>query len=196
MESQLIRSYCLALLTVSVGLAAVAVNPATAGEAAYCLTCTGPSQTYLCRLTGEGVSQNDIFRLYCIVRMARRGGHESCASTGPSESCNGMVRSFKYRGPSLSASLAENPKVKRFINKVEGDYRGTPKISVAPQTGASPTQVNASSQRRSMLQRMGHAAQNTGAALGGFAQGSYKCFRSLFRKCRGDRGTAPTETQP
>jgi hypothetical protein len=194
MEIQPIRSYYLALLgAASASLDALAINPATAGEAAYCLACTGPSQTYLCRVTGEGVSQNDIFRLYCIVRTARRSGHESCAATGSSENCNGMVRNFKYRGSSLSASLAENPKVKRFINKVEEDY-SAPKTSATTRTGALPSQVNSNSPRRSMLQRMGHAAQNAGAALGGFAQGSYRCLRSLFRKCRGDRGSTPTVT--
>src|SRR5215467_10446816 len=99
-----IRSHWLVLSgAASASLAAVSVNLATAGEAAYCLTCTNPDQSYICRVTGQGVSQNDLFRLYCIVRTARRGGHESCAATAGSEVCNGVARSFKYQGPSLSA---------------------------------------------------------------------------------------------
>src|SRR6516225_2834393 len=122
-EIHSIRSYWLALLGAASAsfAAAVVVNPATAGEAAYCLTCTNPDQSYICRVTGQGVSQNDIFKLYCIVRTARRGGHASCAATAGSENCNGVARSFKYQGPSLSASLANNPKVKQFISKVEKD---------------------------------------------------------------------------
>ena len=195
-EIHSIRTYWLALLgAASASLAAaVAVNPATAGEAAYCLTCTNPDQSYICRVTGEGVSQNDIFRLYCIVRTARRGGHASCAATGGTENCNGVVRSFKYQGPFLSASLANNPKVKRFISKVEEDYRSTPRMSPTTQTGVSTAQANSDSPRRSMLQRIGHAAQNAGAAVGGFAQGSYRCVRSLFRKCRSDGSVSPKDT--
>src|SRR5262245_26306175 len=90
-----IRSYWPPLLGAASASLGVAVNPATAGEAAYCLTCTNPDQSYICRVTGQGVSQNDVFRLYCIVRTARRGGHESCAATAGSENCNGVARSFK-----------------------------------------------------------------------------------------------------
>ena len=56
------------------------VSPALAGEAAYCLTCTSPDQTYLCRVTGEAARQNDVFKLYCIARTARKGRHASCAA--------------------------------------------------------------------------------------------------------------------
>src|SRR5262249_27601281 len=144
-----IRSHWLALSgAASASLAAVAVNPATAGEAAYCLTCTSPDRSYTCRVTGQGVSQNDIFRLYGVVRTARRGGHESRAATAGSENCNGVARSFKYQGPSLSASLADNPQVKRFISKVEEDYRSTPKMSATTQTSVPTDQENSNSPRR------------------------------------------------
>jgi hypothetical protein len=195
-EIHSIRSYWLALLGAASAsfAAAVAVNPATAGEAAYCLTCTNPDQSYICRVTGQGVSQNDIFRLYCIVRTVRRGGHASCAATAGSENCNGVARSFKYHGPSLSASLADNPKVKRFISKVEEDYRSTPKMSATSQMAVPTAQANSNSSRPSILHRIGHAAQNAGAAVGGFAQGSYRCLRSLFRKCRSDGSVSPKDT--
>ena len=65
--------------------------------------------------------------------------------------------------PSLSASLADNPKVKRFISKVEEDYRSTPKMSATTQTSVPTDHENSNSPRRSMLQRIGHAAQNAGA---------------------------------
>jgi hypothetical protein len=175
-------------------LAAVEVSPATAGEAAYCLKCTNPDQNYICRVTGQSVSKNNFFKLYCIVRTARRGRHESCAMTAGSENCDGVTRSFKYQGPSVSASLVDNPKVKRFISKVEEDYRRTPKMSATTQTGVPTTQTNSNSPRRSILQRFGHAAQNAGAVVGGFAQGSYRCLRSLFRKCRSNGSASPKET--
>jgi hypothetical protein len=68
------------------------------------------------------------------------------------------------RGPSVSGSLADNPKVKRFISKAEEDYRSAPKISATTQTGVPTDQENSNSPRRSMLQRIGQAAQNAGAA--------------------------------
>src|ERR1700746_3892581 len=116
--SVLRASYRLSILRGGVaGFISIAVNGATAGEAAYCLSCTGPDRTYLCRVTGESASQNDVFKLYCIVRTLRKGRHASCVATATSQNCDGVVRTFKYHGPSLPAALAENPKVKQFISK-------------------------------------------------------------------------------
>lgn len=164
----------------SAGLVVVASGSGLAEEAAYCLTCTGPDQMYLCRVRGPGVNQNDIFKLYCIARTARKGSHDSCAVTGTSDNCPGVLRAFKYNGPSLPAALADNPKMKRFISKAEADYRSTPQVSAARPRAPAPT---LNPPRRSLLLRMGHTAQSAGAAMGGFAQRSYKCMRSLFRQC-------------
>ena len=57
------------------GLCTVTVNPASAGEASYCLTCTSPDQTYLCRVTGADARQDEVSKLYCIVRTTKKGGH-------------------------------------------------------------------------------------------------------------------------
>jgi hypothetical protein len=173
---------CFPAAALGVALAAL-ITRAAAGEAAYCLSCSGPERTYLCRVTGESAAQNEVFKLYCIVRTLRKGRHASCAATGSSENCHGVVRTFKYHGPSLPAALAQNPKVKRFIQKVEEDYRATREVSATAQGGALPPQEDAGAPRRSMLQRMERAAHSAGAALGGFAQASYRCLRSLFRKC-------------
>ena len=38
-------------------------------------------------------------------------------------------------GPSLPDRLAENPRLKRFMSRVEQDYGSTPKMATATQTG-------------------------------------------------------------
>ena len=48
---------------------------AQADEAAYCVTCTGPDQTYRCRVTGEGSKPSDALKLYCVIRTAKEGHH-------------------------------------------------------------------------------------------------------------------------
>lgn len=155
-------------------LFAFLVSPASAGEAAYCLTCTSPDQTYLCRVTGEAARQNDVFKLYCIARTARKGRHASCAAIGSPENCHGKMRTFKYHGPSIPAALAENPRVKRFISEAEEDYRSTPEVSEATLPSDLPDK-NAKSSRWSMF-----------SAMGSFARNSYRCLRSLFRNCSVD----------
>ena len=154
-------------------------DPAAAGEAAYCITCTGPDRTYLCRVTGEGSSQNDIFKLYCIVRTANQGRHASCAATGRAENCHGEVKTYNYRGPSLPDSLAENPRVKRFISRMEKDQ------AADMRSHSPPRQKTASLPPQSRVQRVKHAAYNAGAAVGRFGRTTYWCLRSLFRNCAG-----------
>ena len=158
----------------AVGALGDLVSPALAGEAAYCLTCTSPDQTYLCRVTGEAARQNDVFKLYCIARTARKGRHASCAALGSPEDCNGKVRTFKYHGPSIPAALVENPRVKRFISEAEQDYRSTPEVTAGTPLSDLPKE-NAKSSRWSMF-----------SAVGSFARNSYRCLRSLFRNCSGD----------
>jgi hypothetical protein len=160
------------------GLFAFPIGPAPAGEAAYCVACTGPDQTYLCRVTGEGASQNDIFKLYCTVRTAKQGRHASCAATQKVESCHGKLKTYHYRGPWLPASLAKNPQVQRFMSKIEQDYSSKPKVTEATQAREVLPPVNASP-RPSRFQRMV-------AAVGRIGRTSYRCLRSLFRNCSGE----------
>jgi hypothetical protein len=160
------------------GLFAFTIGPAPAGEAAYCVACTGPDQTYLCRVTGEGASQNDIFKLYCTVRTAKQGGHASCAATQKVESCHGKLKTYHYRGPWLPASLAKNPQVQRFMSRMEKDYSSKPKVTEATQAREVLPPVKASP-RPSRFQR-------TVAAVGRFGRTSYRCLRSLFRNCSGE----------
>ena len=160
------------------GLFAFTIGPASAGEASYCVTCSGPDQTYLCRITGEGASQNDIFKLYCTVRTAKHGGHASCTATQKVESCHGKLKTYHYRGPWLPASLAKNRQVQRFMSRVEQDYSSKPKVTAATQSGDVSPSVNASP-RPSRFQR-------TLAAVARFGRTSYRCLRSLFRNCSGE----------
>jgi len=64
----------------AVAMALCGLSPAFAGEASYCVTCQGPDQTYLCRVTGDEISQSDAVKLYCVVRTAKEGGHASCGA--------------------------------------------------------------------------------------------------------------------
>ena len=149
------------------------VSPASAGEAAYCLACTRPDQTYLCRVTGEAARQNDVFKLYCIARTARKGRHASCAAIESTENCHGKLRTFKYHGPSIPAALAENPRVKRFISEAEEDYRSTPALSEASVPSDLPDK-NANSSRWSMFSAMGASRGDACARYFEIAAGTRK----------------------
>jgi hypothetical protein len=96
----------------SVAAAAFAVlAPAAAEDASYCVTCTGPDQTYVCHVTGEGARRNDALKLYCIVRTAKDGGHASCGARNEVSGCHGVTKVYAYDGPSLPANLGQSPDV-------------------------------------------------------------------------------------
>jgi hypothetical protein len=96
---------------------------AEAGDASYCVTCKGPDQTYLCRVTGDEVGQSDAAKLYCVVRTAKEGGHASCAARDATTSCNGVEKRYSYNGPSIPEGLAGNPRVKKFVGRIENDQK-------------------------------------------------------------------------
>ncbi|MGO8840909.1 MAG: hypothetical protein ACLQF1_07190 [Methyloceanibacter sp.] len=231
------------------GLLAWASLPAHAGEAAFCVTCKGPDQTYLCRVTGEGIIRNDGLKLYCVIRTAKEGPHASCAARDEVSGCNGVERTYAYEGPDIPSDLAEDPRVQKLMKRVGGDQtnfrnddkrkslvdvtgeamrasrRGLRNVraslsgeattsqsalpSSAPQSSAPPSGLSRSGQlpaspplskvpppgaRSAALSpdivavppkpksRVSRGAQN----VGHFARNTYRCVRSLFRRCRSD----------
>jgi hypothetical protein len=96
---------------------------AEAGDAAYCVTCQGPDQTYHCRVTGEEVSRSDAVKLYCVVRTAKEGGHSSCSARDASTGCDGIEKVYSYDGPSIPDGVAEDPRVKKLMQRVEKEQK-------------------------------------------------------------------------
>mgnify|MGYP005847816435 CR=1 FL=1 len=84
-----------------------ASSPAVAGNAAFCVTCSGPDRTYLCHVTGEDVRQDDALKLYCIVRTAKEGRHASCGARNEVGNCPGETKVYAYDGPSLPANVGD-----------------------------------------------------------------------------------------
>ena len=106
----------------AVALILYALASAEASDATYCVICKGPDQTYLCRVTGE-VSQSEAVKLYCVVRTAKEGGHASCAARNATASCNGVEKTYSYNGPSIPEGLAGDPRVKKFMGRIEKDRK-------------------------------------------------------------------------
>ena len=204
-----------------------------AGEAIYCVTCKGPDQTYLCRVTGEDLRRNNGLKLYCVVRTAKEGGHASCAARDEVSSCNGVEKTYSYNGPSIPLGLAEDPRVKN-LNKRKSLVEVTSRAMSASRRGlrnvraswagreaeANPSSLPSRSapiNPSPELQAQTPAPLSLSAALtpgtrsaalspestagpptpksrvrrgvqnvGHFARNSYRCVRSLFRRCRGE----------
>jgi len=104
----------------AVGLFTV-TSPSSAKDATYCVTCTGPDQTYRCRVDAGGSKPSDALKLYCVIRTAKEGHHGSCSAVRGS-ACNGIEKVYSYDGP-LPDDLASDPRVKKLQNKIEREKK-------------------------------------------------------------------------
>ena len=197
---------------------------ALAGDAAYCVTCKNPDQTYLCRVTGDAVTHSDAAKLYCVVRTAKEGGHASCGAREATADCHGEEKIYSYSGSAIPDDIAEDPRVKKVLGRIERDQKAfdrrdhrkslvevtgnafsasrrgwrNMRASIAgrdEETQYSPN--GAPSGAAKDLPEMPHgtpviplSAAHDGAAplehrsrVGSFARDTYRCVRSLFRRC-------------
>jgi hypothetical protein len=193
-----------------VGLFTVA-SPSSAKEATYCVTCTGPDQTYLCRVDAEGAKASDALKLYCVIRTAKEGRHASCSAVHGS-SCNGIEKVYSYDGP-LPEDIASDPRVQKLQKKLKQENKAFEK------PGETDTLVGLTSRAvRNARDRLGGSSEPAGQPLPqkplpqretqappssqnaqatvpeteaadsepGFARRSSRCMMSLFRNCSGE----------
>jgi hypothetical protein len=145
------KSVVLAALAGTAAYLTVLASPAMAGEASYCVTCTGPDQTYLCKVVGEGSRPNDALKLYCIIRTAKEGKHASCKAKRDIEGCVGEAKVYSYEGPSLPADIASDPRAKKWMGKLAREQKKFEKPKgEGPQTLVELTGRAMSSSRRGL----------------------------------------------
>jgi hypothetical protein len=117
--------FCQRLLlhaAIAAGVIVWATAPSVADQAAYCVHCTGPDQTYVCKVEAGGGKASDALKLYCVVRTAKEGHHASCSAERNSPSCNGVEKVYSYDGP-MPEDLASDPHVKKLTDKIEGEQK-------------------------------------------------------------------------
>jgi hypothetical protein len=119
------RAYAVALAGagLAVSLLAGAGFGARASETAFCVTCKGPDETYVCKVNTDVRGQADALKLYCVVRTAKEGGHASCAARDDVAGCNGVTKTYSFDVPDLPASLAADPRVKKFNDYVAREQK-------------------------------------------------------------------------
>ena len=177
-----------------------------------------------------------------MVRTAKEGGHASCAAREATAGCNGVEKVYSYDGPAIPDGIAEDPRVKKVLGRIEKEQKaydkGDEHKSLVDVTGqaVSASRRGLRNMRASITGRdeanqasapnpaapARSAAQDplpelpgetpalplsaahesgvpsTGAipaesaapppehkrGVGSFARNTYRCVRSLFRKCR------------
>ena len=141
------------------GFIVCAVPSALAGEASYCVTCTNPDQTYVCRVTAGGSKPSDALKLYCVILTAKEGHHASCSAERSSPDCNGVEKVYSYDGL-IPPDIVSDPRVKHFVDKIERDQQAFEKPNgKAPKTLVELTGRAVSASRQGL--------RNARSALGG-----------------------------
>ena len=169
----------------------VAAVPAMAGEAAYCVTCTGPDQTYVCRVDAGGSKPGDALKLYCVIRTVKEGHHASCAAERNSPDCHGVEKVYSYDGP-LPPDIAADPRLKHFTDKINQDQQAFDKPKGdGPKTlvelgNRAVSAISGSSSDASVDAPRPNRVQRAASAVSGFARTSYHCLISLFFNCSGE----------
>jgi hypothetical protein len=218
-----------------------ALQGAKAGDAAFCVTCKNPDQTYLCRIAGGGAGRSDAAKLYCVVRTAKEGGHASCSAREATGGCHGVEKVYSYDGPAIPEGVAEDPRVKKVLGRIEKEQKAFDKDDehkslvevtgqavsasrrgwrnmrasitgrdeanqASPPSSAPPAGTAAQEPLRELpvetpalpLSAAHEPSAPSGAipaeaaspppehkrGVGSFARNTYRCVRSLFRKCR------------
>lgn len=174
---------------------------ASAGETAYCVTCSDPQKTYLCQVTTPGSSPSKkALQLYCTMRTAKDGKHRSCAaSRTPTTQCRGTIRRYTLN---LGDDL---PGVRSAVRQ----YRGKTPVAKAPEPPTPPEKPKTlfgitSKGVKKTGSLVGDAARgakrrvgNAGTAIGDAARSAFDCMKKLFRKCGKDESEEPVaENQP
>lgn len=186
-------------------------TPALAVE--FCVSCTGPEQTYICAIdAGNGARNAAALQLYCVVNAAKDRGHQSCkVSKDVTAGCNGPRLEYVYAGTPLPAPLSLNPHPQSGNGAAPGEADGhlpAPRKNGQAETLVDLTNkaVQSSKQRirkagetvdetagkaRGSIKnvasktknRVGKALKNAGKAVSKAARTTFHCVRTLFGEC-------------
>lgn len=163
------------------GMAALAVplsRPANAAESTFCVRCVEPDQTYRCKVSyPDNVQPGQSLQLYCIINLARRANHASCAARQTAaEPCNGTETTLAYSGPELpidsgvaAADQAIEPKDPDATSQ-PGEQVGTVAGGQASPTEPPRTLVEATDRvyesSKQQIQNAGEAVGNATTTVG------------------------------
>jgi len=172
----------------ALALAILNVSPVQADEALFCLTCTEPARSYSCKVkTPDANPGRRALRLYCIVRTAKEGGHDTCrASLSAVQDCKGKLKTYTYKGPAIPKGLQS--KAEKLLGKTKSKQN---KSKDKDDSEKSDTLVGITSQAvkssREGLSGAGSgvrdATRGTTKRVGNAARTTYRCVTSFFRDC-------------
>ena len=202
MAMHLPNSARIAALPLLAGLMLASAS-ARAQETDYCISCTNPDQTYICRVTAQnGQSQGQ--QLFCIMNIARENSHDSCKAAAQQGSCSGTLVLYDVSNlapaptpPTASeATAAATPPAQAAGNMGHATVKQANKKQ-APKTLVEFTKKTAKNTNKgfkNLGKDTGKAIKKTGSKITKFTKKvgkniskatktTFRCITSLFSKC-------------
>lgn len=167
----------------------------------YCIKCTNPNETYICRITSNS-SQTQGKQLLCIMNIAREHGHDSCAATTEAQACSGVLVQYEANGTGLPQTSFE--KTSTTPDRKQEPVAPVDATKKEPETLVEFTKQAGKATKKSLqsagkdtgnaIKNTGKAISNTGSQIGHFTgkvgsnikkatTTTLKCITSLFSNC-------------
>jgi hypothetical protein len=154
--------------------------PVQAGGGFACVRCTGPNQTYRCKVMSEEDVEPQPLRYFCMAQIARDHVHESCAIVRGDASCKGQDVSYVYQ------DVVEEPPARPAVS-------GTDPTKQQPKTLSDMTKpmMDASAKAGQAVgeatvkagKAIGEATVKAGEAVGDATKRTLKCLGSALNGC-------------
>ncbi len=159
---------------------------AVAQGGAYCVRCVEPEATYLCQVTGTGAEKGDS-RLFCLISLAKRGGHASCALARDVTvaACAGTVVTLS---PAASGAGEANQRPDDPVAVApEPPHQQEKSSKKEPETLVEFTRQLGNNTQKALKKAgksISKAAKTVGRAVSKAAKTTTKCVVSLMTDCR------------
>ena len=172
-----------------------------ASQQDYCIKCTAPNETYICRISSNsGQTQGKQF--LCIVNIAREYGHESCAATTQSASCSGVLVQYEVSAPSPPLitndhHITTKQEATTPSTKQDKEPRTLVEFTKKATTATKKGLKNAGRDTKKVIKKTGKVLSKTGGKIKDFTSAvgnkftkatktTLKCITSLFSRCSSD----------
>ncbi len=167
----------------------------------YCIKCTGPDETYVCRIVSDTPNVRGK-KLLCIMNIARENNHDSCTASAQSTGCSGVLVQYDISGTmprtgnsqtgatAPTAPAPASPTKTTRKKEPETLVEFTKKATLATKKGIK----NAGKDTKKVLKKTGKAISKTGSKIKHFtskvgrnikkaSKTTLKCLTSLFFNC-------------
>lgn len=143
---------------------AIGSGAALAGTQQYCVVCKDPNQTYVCQVDTPHANPSDKgLQLYCIIRISKDGGHNSCAvQSNSTVACDGPIKAYAFQAPAIP------PKLRATVDRLrKSREKDVDQQTVPPQKGGEPETLIDMTGRAAKASKQG--LSNTGQTVGSAA---------------------------